>query len=112
MQVLVDARDKLDIPWEHPTTQIISNQAAMFQNGASLDTELFVQYAPTIHKLWQDRGIKKAYDRRREFQIVSFVFDVQAFWSPNDDSEFYKSSLCLPFKDDSNSLSLNHQNRY
>lgn len=71
MQVLVDARDKLEIPWEHPNTQIAADQAILFHSdGASLDTETFRQYAPIIHRLWMDRAIKKAYDRRREFQLV------------------------------------------
>ena len=71
MQVLVDAREKLEIPWEHPNTQLAANQAILFHSGNGLDIETFHQYAPTIHHLWQDRAIKKAYDRRREFQLVS-----------------------------------------
>lgn len=70
MQVLVDAREKLDIQWEHPTSELAANQVKLF-HGMGLDQEQFAQYASTIHVLWQDRAIKKAYDRRREFQIVS-----------------------------------------
>lgn len=71
MQVLVDAREKLDIDWESPTTDSFSESARKFLNGADLTTECFNQYAPTIQMLWQDRAIRRAYDRRREFQIVS-----------------------------------------
>ena len=74
MQVLVDAREKLDIEWEHPNTQLAAEQAIMFHGGVHLDVEQFHQYAPYLHILWQDRAIKKAYDRRREFQIVSWLF--------------------------------------
>lgn len=71
MQVLIDARDKLEIPWEHPNTQLSANQAILFHNGSDIDVETFCHYAPVVHHIWQDRAIKKAYDRRREFQIVS-----------------------------------------
>lgn len=71
MQVLVDARDKLEIPWEHPNTHLAANQAILFHSNNELDVDTFRQYAPIIHHLWQDRAIKKAYDRRREFQLVS-----------------------------------------
>uniref|UniRef100_A0A182SD96 Uncharacterized protein n=1 Tax=Anopheles maculatus TaxID=74869 RepID=A0A182SD96_9DIPT len=71
MQVLCDARDKLDIPWEHPTSQLAANEAVMFHSGCLLDAEQFHQYVPIINILWTDGAIRKAYDRRREFQIVS-----------------------------------------
>ena len=71
MQVLVDARDKLEIPYEHPNTQLAANQAILFHGGNGLDIETFHQYAPIVHHLWQDSSIRKAYDRRREFQLVS-----------------------------------------
>lgn len=70
MQVLVDAREKLEIPWEHPNTHLAANQAILFHSSNELDVDTFHQYAPVIHRLWQDRAIKKAYDRRREFQLV------------------------------------------
>lgn len=70
MQVLMDARDKLEIPWEHPNTHLAANQAISFHSNNELDIDTFRQYAPIIHRLWQDRAIKKAYDRRREFQLV------------------------------------------
>lgn len=70
MQVLVDAREKLDIPWEHPTTHHAANQAILFHSSNDLDVETFRQYAPYINRLWEDKAIRKAYDRRREFQLV------------------------------------------
>lgn len=74
MQVLVDAREKLDIAWDQPSTELAAEEARKFLHGTDLDTESFQQYAPTLHILWQDRAIRKAYDRRREFQIVSDAF--------------------------------------
>lgn len=70
MHVLMDAREKLDITWEHPQTEIAAKEASLFQSSKQLNTELFREYSPIIHTLWQDRAIKKAYDRRREFQLV------------------------------------------
>lgn len=71
MQVLVDARDKLEIPWEHPNTHLAANQAILFHSNNDLDVDTFRTYTAAIHRLWQDRAIKKAYERRREFQLVS-----------------------------------------
>lgn len=73
MQVLVDARDKLEIPWEHPNTHLAANQAILFHSNNDLDVDTFRTYAAAIHCLWQDRAIKKAYERRREFQLVSYL---------------------------------------
>lgn len=78
IQVLVDARDKLAIPWENPRNLDVGQQALHFNSTSSLDSRLFVHYAPHIHSLWLDRAIKRAYDRRREFQLsdsVSYFFD-------------------------------------
>lgn len=73
MQVLVDAREKLDIAWEHPMTEHAANQAILFHSSNDLDVETFRQYAPFINRLWQDKAIRKAYDRRREFQLVRII---------------------------------------
>lgn len=71
MQVLVDAREKMEIPWENSTIEMAAERARKFLHGNDLDAECFEQYAPTLQILWQDRAIRRAYDRRREFQIVS-----------------------------------------
>ncbi|XP_047988300.1 guanine nucleotide-binding protein subunit alpha homolog [Cydia fagiglandana] len=78
IQVLVDARDKLAIPWENPRNLDVGQQALHFNSTQTLDSRLFMHYAPHIHSLWLDRAIKRAYDRRREFQLsdsVSYFFD-------------------------------------
>lgn len=71
MQVLVDAREKLDILWENPATELAAERVRKCLHGNELDAEYFEEYAPTVKILWQDRAIRRAYDRRREFQIVS-----------------------------------------
>lgn len=74
MQVLVDAREKLGITWEHPTNELAANQAKFFNSTlGGMDVEEFVEGAPIIHVLWKDRAIREAFDRRREFQLVSRV---------------------------------------
>lgn len=74
MQVLVDARDKLSIPWEENNNLDLGKQLLQlrFNNSIILDSRQFMQYAPLLSKLWKDSGIRRAFDRRREFQLVSF----------------------------------------
>lgn len=70
MKVLVDARDKLNIPWENPKNYDIGYQLLKFENTMVLDARLFLRYVPSLQSLWKDASIKKAFDRRREFQLV------------------------------------------
>lgn len=71
MQVLVDAREKLDIAWENQVTEVAAERVRKILHGIELDSEYFEEYAPIVQALWQDRAIRRAYERRREFQIVS-----------------------------------------
>lgn len=73
MRVLVDARDKLGIPWGDTANDEIGKRLIEFNNTVMLDAKLFVQYEPLIAKLWMDTGIRRAFDRRREFQLVSML---------------------------------------
>uniref|UniRef100_A0A3B3HKK4 Guanine nucleotide binding protein (G protein), alpha 13b n=1 Tax=Oryzias latipes TaxID=8090 RepID=A0A3B3HKK4_ORYLA len=75
IRVLVDAREKLHIPWGDPKNSThgdkvmaINTRSAMMANG-QLETADFVEYLPAIRALWADSGIQNAYDRRREFQL-------------------------------------------
>lgn len=74
MKVLVDARDKLNIPWENPKNYDIGFQLLKFENTMVLDTRLFLHYVPALQSLWKDASIRRAFDRRREFQLVRFVY--------------------------------------
>ena len=69
--MLVDAREILNIPWSNPKRQYSAHKILDIQNVNELDIRLFRQCAPLISDLWQDKAIKDAFDRRREFQIVS-----------------------------------------
>ncbi|XP_043941048.1 guanine nucleotide-binding protein subunit alpha-13 [Protopterus annectens] len=78
MRVLVDAREKLHIPWEEASNQkhgellmAFDTRSAMASQG--VDSETFLKYAPAIKSLWADSGIQNAYDRRREFQLGESV---------------------------------------
>uniref|UniRef100_A0A3Q3QWM5 Guanine nucleotide binding protein (G protein), alpha 13b n=1 Tax=Monopterus albus TaxID=43700 RepID=A0A3Q3QWM5_MONAL len=75
IRVLVDAREKLHIPWGEPDNQQHGDSLMAFDTrsakmaGGQLETSNFMQYLPAIRALWQDSGIQNAYDRRREFQL-------------------------------------------
>ena len=76
VRVLVDAREKLHIPWGDPENQkhgdslmAFNTRSAKMANG-QLETSVFLQYLSAIKALWEDSGIQNAYDRRREFQLV------------------------------------------
>ena len=68
--MLVDARDKLSIPWEDSSRQQHSDYIMTFDKFTTLDVETFLQFLPHITELWKDSGLRSAYERRREFQLV------------------------------------------
>lgn len=74
MQVLVDARQKLDIAWHNPKMQIPAEDVLSIDNIHHIDIKSFRENVPKLRALWQDRAIRDAYDRRREFQIVRLLF--------------------------------------
>uniref|UniRef100_A0A8D1CCJ2 G protein subunit alpha 13 n=2 Tax=Sus scrofa TaxID=9823 RepID=A0A8D1CCJ2_PIG len=75
MRVLVDAREKLHIPWGDNSNQLHGDKMMAFDTRTPLtaqgivETQVFLQYLPAIRALWADSGIQNAYDRRREFQL-------------------------------------------
>jgi guanine nucleotide-binding protein subunit alpha-12 len=71
MRVLVDAREKLQIPWENPNNANLAPFLLRVDNVMQFDTKVFMEYAVYIQQLWCDHGIREAYNRRREFQLVS-----------------------------------------
>ncbi|XP_014088630.1 guanine nucleotide-binding protein subunit alpha homolog [Bactrocera oleae] len=72
MQVLIDARQKLEIPWENNERENDANYAKLIE-CSNVEIDNFIQWSPYIRRLWQDRGIRRAYERRREFQISDSV---------------------------------------
>lgn len=73
MKVLVDARDKLNIPWGDGQNSEIGTKLLEFNNNTVLDYRLFNSYAANLSKLWKDSGIRRAFERRREFQLSDSV---------------------------------------
>lgn len=71
MRVLADARDKLGIPWGDNSNSEFSRELLQLDNNLVLDARTFSQFAPLLSKLWKDPGILRAFERRREFQLVS-----------------------------------------
>lgn len=75
--MLVDAREKLHIPWGDPANQHHGDSLMAFDTRSAkmasghLEASVFLQYLAAIKALWADMGIQNAYDRRREFQLVS-----------------------------------------
>ncbi|NWQ58811.1 GNA13 protein, partial [Neopipo cinnamomea] len=79
VRVLVDAREKLHIPWGDPANQSNGDKVMAFDTRAvtavqgMVETSVFLDYLPAIRALWADSGIQHAYDRRREFQLGESV---------------------------------------
>lgn len=46
-------------------------RSAMAHGHGMVEHKVFLHYLPSIRALWADEGIQNAYDRRREFQLVS-----------------------------------------
>ncbi|XP_040919512.1 guanine nucleotide-binding protein subunit alpha-13b [Toxotes jaculatrix] len=80
VRVLVDAREKLHIPWGNPSNQqhgdtmmAFDTRSAMAHGHGMVEAKVFQHYLPSIRALWADQGIQNAYDRRREFQLGESV---------------------------------------
>lgn len=71
MKVLVDVRGKLNIPLGDPLNASAENELRLFNSTMRVDNKLFLTYTPLLSKLWSDSGIRKTFDRRREFHLVS-----------------------------------------
>ncbi|XP_062294251.1 guanine nucleotide-binding protein subunit alpha-13b [Scomber scombrus] len=80
IRVLVDAREKLHIPWGDPSNQLhgdtvmaFDTRAMMAHGHGMVESKVFQYYLPSIRALWADQGLQNAYDRRREFQLGESV---------------------------------------
>ena len=75
MKVLIDAREKLSIPWGFAASKSHANLVFSFDNSSQMVEPVFLQYVPAIIELWKDSGIQTAFARKREFQLVSIMSD-------------------------------------
>ena len=73
MKVLIDARNKLRIPWGDDRNDKRAAFIFGYDSNISLEEPVFAQFVPAIVELWGDTGIRTAFDRRREFQLVRDV---------------------------------------
>ncbi|XP_062999455.1 guanine nucleotide-binding protein subunit alpha-12 [Elgaria multicarinata webbii] len=74
-KVLVDARDKLGIPWQYTENEKHGMFLMAFENKAGIPIEpsVFQLYVPALTGLWKDSGIKEAFGRRSEYQLGESV---------------------------------------
>nr|XP_005990906.1 PREDICTED: guanine nucleotide-binding protein subunit alpha-12 isoform X2 [Latimeria chalumnae] len=75
MRVLVDARDKLGIPWQNTENEKHGMFVMAFENkvGMPVEPSTFQLYVPALRALWSDTGIQESYNRRSEFQLGESV---------------------------------------
>ncbi|XP_031418105.1 guanine nucleotide-binding protein subunit alpha-12 isoform X2 [Clupea harengus] len=75
MRVLVDARDKLGIPWQSSENKKHGMFVMSFEGRAGVRVEpgTFQLYVDALESLWSDAGIQEAYGRRSEFQLSESV---------------------------------------
>lgn len=69
LRVLIDAREKLSIPWGDEENAKHGTFVFGCENANKLDEMTFQKYIEPMTELWKDSGIQQAYDRRREFQL-------------------------------------------
>lgn len=69
--VLCDARQKLGIAWDKPENEKNAKFLFGYNNSMVLDATMFSDFATVSKLLWQDKGIKEAFERRNEYQLVS-----------------------------------------
>ncbi|XP_005091588.1 guanine nucleotide-binding protein subunit alpha-13 [Aplysia californica] len=69
MRVLIDARQKLNIPWGDEACTKDATKVFNFNSNSKLDDTVFCDYVESLKTLWKDSGILTAFDRRREFQL-------------------------------------------
>jgi len=70
MKVLIDAHEKLHISWSDNRNVKAASFIFGYDVNVKLDEAVFLQFVPYIVDLWKDEGIRTAFDRRREFQLV------------------------------------------
>ncbi|WKY14308.1 hypothetical protein Q1695_000114 [Nippostrongylus brasiliensis] len=81
MRILLDARSKLNIPWEKPerdknVPEIMRFTVADLLKG--IDYTTFVDISSVIQDFWEDAAIKQTFEKRNLFQIsdsCQYFFD-------------------------------------
>ncbi|XP_072444746.1 guanine nucleotide-binding protein subunit alpha-12-like [Chiloscyllium punctatum] len=74
VRVLVDAREKLGLPWANSDNEKHGLFLMVFESSCiGVGEGHFQRALPAIQALWQDQSIQKAYERRSEFQLAESV---------------------------------------
>ncbi|XP_076031692.1 guanine nucleotide-binding protein subunit alpha cta isoform X2 [Oratosquilla oratoria] len=73
MRVLLDARCKLKIAWGDINNEPHGQLVMRFEPGMAIDRHVFLSYVQAIKQLWQDSGIKEAFNRRAEYQLTDSI---------------------------------------
>ena len=71
MKILVDSQRKLGVGLGEPSNEDFCDIVASHRS-VHMDPAQFSQYAEPLRALWRDKGIQTVYERRSEFQLVSF----------------------------------------
>lgn len=82
MKVLADARSKLNIQWGDEKCEKYAQTILSYDSSRALEPAVFQQYVQPCKVLWQDSGIRSAFERKREFQLVGTTDPVvRLVWS-------------------------------
>ncbi|XP_072889967.1 guanine nucleotide-binding protein subunit alpha-12-like [Hemitrygon akajei] len=73
MRVLVNAREKLGLPWENCGNEKHGLFLAAFESSSVGVEGHFQSVLPAVRALWDDESIKEAYRKRSEFQLAESV---------------------------------------
>lgn len=73
MKVLADARSKLNIQWGDEKCEKYAQIILSYDSSRLLEPAVFQQYVQPCKVLWQDSGIRSAFERKREFQLVGII---------------------------------------
>ncbi|XP_046403516.1 guanine nucleotide-binding protein subunit alpha-12 [Ischnura elegans] len=73
VRVLVDARNKLGIPWEHESNAHAGEMVLRSDPNNFIEPVPFTRLCPSLQALWNDSGIKTAFQRRSEYQLSDSV---------------------------------------
>ncbi|KHJ99765.1 g-protein alpha subunit [Oesophagostomum dentatum] len=104
MRVLLDARSKLNIPWEKVERQENVDKIMKFTVAdllKGIDYTTFADVAPVIQDFWEDAAVKQAYEQRNLFQIVR--------GTQTDNTEEHR--ICIVLQSDSCQYFFDHLSR-
>lgn len=76
MQVLVQERKKLGIPWQNPANEMHEMLIESNEWKKNFEPCAFQPYVGAIDSLWKDSGIQEAHRSRTDFELVSVLWSI------------------------------------